>query len=93
MAKKVETGVVEELKKLLDAGKLVIGEDETLKSLRSGKVRKVFVSSNASEASVLSLERYCALNDIDLVRLDKSSDETGTLCKRPFAVSVIGVLA
>jgi large subunit ribosomal protein L30e len=93
MAKKVETGVVAEIKKLLEQDKLVFGADETLKGLRAGKIKRVFLSSNASPETKASVERFCSINQVDCVEMDQSSEEIGTLCKKPFAVSVIGVSA
>ncbi len=93
MAKKVETGVVAEIKKLLESDKLILGVDETIKGLRAGKVKKVFMSSNASPESKASVERFCSMSDVDCVEMTETSDEVGTLCKKPFAVSVIGSLA
>lgn len=93
MAKKVETGVVAEIKKLFEQDKLVIGTDETLKGIRAGKIKRVFLSSNASPETKASIERFCSINQVDSVEIDQSSEEVGTLCKKPFAVSVIGVSA
>ncbi len=93
MAKKVDVGVVAEIKKLLEQDKLVIGADETIKGLRAGKVKRVFLSSNASPETKANVERFCSVNQIDCVELEQSSEEAGTLCKKPFAVSVIGVSA
>jgi len=93
MAKKVETGVVAEIKKLLEGDKVILGADETMKGLRAGKVKKVFVSSNVKPETKLSIERYCSMNSVDCVEMTETSEEVGTLCKKPFAVSVIGSLA
>lgn len=93
MAKKVDVGVVAEIKKLLEQDKLVIGADETIKGLRAGKVKRVFLSSNVSTEVKADVARFCSISNIDCVELEQSSEEAGTLCKKPFAVSVIGVLA
>lgn len=80
---------LEEFKHLLAAKKLVFGTDETLKLLHSGRLSKIFVSSNCDNIVKLSIER----SGIECVVLSESSDEVGVVCKKPFSISVIGVLA
>jgi large subunit ribosomal protein L30e len=93
MVKKAESDVVGEIKKLHAANKLVLGADETLKLLRQGKVKRVFLSSNCSPVARSDIEQLCRLGEIDCVALPQSSEEIGVLCKKPFAISVVGVTA
>lgn len=81
--------VNEDLKHLLASGKLVFGADETLKFLRAGKLVKVFLSSNCDVLVKSSIER----SGIGFVSLSETSDEIGVICKKPFSISIIGVLA
>ena len=46
MAKKVVLKEIEEIKKALAEGKVVLGTERTLKSLRLGNIEKVFLTSN-----------------------------------------------
>ncbi|PIN79738.1 50S ribosomal protein L30e [Candidatus Woesearchaeota archaeon CG10_big_fil_rev_8_21_14_0_10_34_8] len=92
MAKKQEIDVqVGELKKLLKGGKVVLGTDKTLKILRLGNAKKVFLSSNCSESVRKDIEYYATLAKVPLVNLKQPNDELGTLCKKPYPVSVLSV--
>jgi large subunit ribosomal protein L30e len=82
-----------EVKKLMGASRLVLGADETLKLLRQGKLARVFISTNCSPQIRADLEHACKVAGIDVVELNQTSDEIGVLCKKPFAISVVGVLA
>ncbi len=93
MAKETATGVVADLKKLLAANKLVLGTDETLKGLRRRKIQKVFLSSNCSAQVKSDIESLCKLGEVECVELAKTNEEIGVLCKKPFAISVVGVTA
>ena len=93
MAKEVLTGAVADLKKLLAANKLVIGTDETLKGLRKGKIKKVFLSSNVEAQVKGDVENLGRLGEVEIVQLDKTNEEIGVLCKKPFAISIVGVTA
>ncbi len=92
MAKAVVEGV-SEVKRLMGASKLVLGADVTMKLLRQGKLARVFVSTNCSPQMRSDLDKACGLAGIDVVELNQTSDEIGVLCKKPFAISVVGVLA
>ncbi len=82
-----------EVKKLMGTSKLVLGSDETIKLLRQGKLARVFVSTNCSPQVKSDIEQACKVAGIDVVEINQSSDEIGVLCKKPFAISVVGVLA
>ncbi len=72
---------------------VVIGADETLKLLRNGKIKKVFLAANVQAAAKQSIHRYGTLGNVEVVELRITNEELGTLCKKPFSISVIGVSA
>ncbi|MBI4145495.1 ribosomal L7Ae/L30e/S12e/Gadd45 family protein [Candidatus Woesearchaeota archaeon] len=80
-----------EIKKLLDAGKLVVGTDRTMKHLKNGSAKKVFLSKNVSQETHADVERYARLGGVDVVHAQLTSDEFGALCRRPFGISVLSV--
>ncbi len=92
MAKAVSE-VVSEVKKLMTASKLVFGAGETVKLLRQGRLARVYLSTNCSPQAKSDIEHACKIVGIDVVELNQSSEEIGVLCKKPFAISVIGVLS
>lgn len=80
-----------ELDKLIQDGKIIIGTDETLKGLRQGTLAKVFVSQNCPDNVREDLATYCNLGDVECIDIPYPNDELGTMCRKPFAISVIGV--
>lgn len=91
MAKKEVSPVIAELQKLLAEGRLVFGAKESLKLLREGKAKKVFLASNCKEAVKEDVMKYCDLTNVECVVLEQEGKEVGTLCRKPFSISVIGV--
>lgn len=89
MAKKELTGAVAQLQK----ADLVIGTEETLKLLRKGAAKQVFIAANCSAQVRKDLEQYCKISDVELVELPQSSEEIGVICKKPFAISVAAIRA
>jgi len=81
---------ISEIKKLLKTDKLVIGKDRILKGLKSGRLEKVFVSSNCSYTK--DIEYYAKLGKVELSKLKMPNDELGVVCKKSFSISAIGVL-
>jgi len=81
-----------EIRKLLADKRLVLGTERALKLVRQGKLAKVYLSSNCPPKLKDDLTRYCSMNGIDCQELPVPNEELGVWCKKPFAISVIGVL-
>ena len=80
---------MEEIKKILKEKNLTIGTERTLKRLRAGKLKKIFLSSNCPENVSSIIERYAKLSEIGITRINLNNEELGILCKRPHHISVI----
>jgi len=93
MAKRTVEGIVSELKKLLTDEKLVLGTERTLKLLRENKLEKVYLASTCDPEAKERVDHLAKVNNVPVEVLTKSADEIGVICRRPFAVSVVGVLA
>ncbi len=93
MAKKVETSKdVEEIKKHLDSGKITLGTERTIKELKKGTLSKVFLSSNCPKEVIEDIAHYSGIASVEVVTLSLPNDELGVTCKKPFAVSMLGLL-
>lgn len=86
-------GDMDDLKDAMTKKKLVIGTDLTIKKLKLGKISKVYLSKNCTVEMKNDIERYSKLAKIEMVQLDKSNEELGVICKKPFYISVLGVLS
>ncbi len=90
MAKSKIIDVNEEIKKLVATPKAIVGTQKTLKGLRAGKVAKVFLAKNVKETTRSDVEKYSGIAGVEIVRLELGNDELGTICKKPFSISVLG---
>ena len=79
---------LEKLKKALKDKTLKIGTDVTLKAMRKGGAKTVFISSNCPESLLKQVERYSKLVGVDLVKLEISNEELGAICKKPFSINM-----
>lgn len=89
MAEKINYNA-EEIKKLVKTQKLIIGTDVTLKELKAGNISKVFAASNMKEDVRQDFKRYCDISKAEFIELDIDNTELGTICRKPFSISVLG---
>jgi large subunit ribosomal protein L30e len=83
---------VEEIKKNLRSKRLVLGTERTIKQLKLGHVSKVFLSSNCQESVRKDVNYYGSLGGCAVESLDVPNEELGVICKKPFSISVAGIL-
>lgn len=82
---------INEIRKLLKQKNIIVGKERTLKNLKLGKIKKIYLSSNCSEELTKSIEHYSKLSKVAVVKLKYPNDELGVLCKKPFSISVLSV--
>jgi large subunit ribosomal protein L30e len=83
---------IEEIKKLLKEEKVIMGSKTVIKNLRKNQMKKIFVADNCKDETFSDIEQYCKINKTEFVKLNYPNDELGVICKKPFAISVIGVM-
>ncbi|MBI4149459.1 ribosomal L7Ae/L30e/S12e/Gadd45 family protein [Candidatus Woesearchaeota archaeon] len=85
------TDPVHDIKKLIGSPNLVIGTKRTLRELKQGRLKRVFLSMNCPERVRKDIAYYQKLSPVDIVVLQHPNTELGNVCKKPFAVSVLSV--
>ncbi|MBD3204186.1 50S ribosomal protein L30 [Candidatus Woesearchaeota archaeon] len=88
----VQQEEIKKIRSLIKEKKLIIGTERTIKELKKKKLDKVYVSANVSQEVMDDINHYAKLADLSVVQLDVFNEELGTICKKPFSISVIGVL-
>ncbi len=79
---------LENLKSLVKEKKIIVGSDETIKAIRNGTAKEVFISSNCSEELKERLIKYCKLSKCEINILKDDSKELGAICKKPFSINI-----
>jgi ribosomal protein L30E len=82
---------MQDFKKALTDNTLVIGLDRTMKRIKQGDVKKVYVTSNCPEDTKGDVDHYAKLFSIPVVGLDENNEEFGALCKKPFSISIASI--
>jgi len=80
-----------EIRKLMKTDKAVVGTERTLKLLKLGKIEKVYVTVNCPENVKNDLDYYNKISKFSIVNLKYPNEELGTICKKLFSISILGV--
>lgn len=82
-----------EIRKAAETGKILFGTEQSLKAIKTGEAKLVIVASNADEKTKEDIQHYCGLSAIRVHYHEGSSVELGTLCGKPFVISVATVVS
>ena len=72
--------------------KLVIGSKRTVKYLKIGKVRKVFLAKNAPDNIKDDIIYYAKLSGTEVSELAVTNEELGAILGKPFNVAVVSLI-
>ncbi len=78
---------MDELTKALNEKTLVIGNDRTIKNLKQGKTKKVFLASNCPNKIKQEIIKH--KNKAEIIELDINSEELNIRLKKPFNIAVL----
>ena len=80
---------LEELKIALKEQKPTLGTQESMKLLKLGEAKTVFLAQNCPPSVRDDIKHYAELSGAKVVELDIPDDEVGILCKKRHSVSVL----
>lgn len=83
---------IAEIREAIGAKKVIIGLEVGIKNLKLGKTEKVFLASNCKDEVKDEIEKLAKLSKIKVVSLKQPNDELGTICKKPFSISMISIV-
>ena len=76
---------------VMKSGKAVLGYKSTLKSLRQGKSKLVFISSNTLPLKKSEIEYYCMLGKVEVHHYSGDNNELGRACGKMHTVSTLSI--
>lgn len=89
MAVKAGDKNITEIRKLLKSKGILVGTERTLKNLKLGRIKKIYLSANCAERTKETIKHYAGPTEI--IKLRYPNDELGLLCKKSFSISVLSV--
>lgn len=84
--------IKKELEIAIKTGKVVFGAKNVRQTFLNGNPKLAFISKNCPNEILDEILYYGKLAKIPCIALDKSSDELGSVCGKPFSVSSLCIL-
>ncbi len=85
------TDTISDIKKNIKEKNAIIGTKQVLKSLKLGQLQKVFLTSNCPESVKKDIDHYIKMAKCEVEFLNVPNDELGVICKKQYAISVLGL--
>ncbi|MBI4360700.1 50S ribosomal protein L30e [Candidatus Micrarchaeota archaeon] len=76
----------------VDSGKVTLGSQKSIKHALNGDAKLLVLAENCPETVADDVKEYCKLSEIRVVRFPGTSVKLGTVCGKPFPVSVLSVI-
>ena len=75
----------------VDTGKVILGSNKSIQAIKLGNGELVVMAANAPKNLKEDVEVYSKLSEMPVHIFDGSSVELGSICGKPFTVSVLVV--
>ena len=75
----------------VDTGKVILGSNKSIQAIKLGNGELVVLAANAPKTLKEDVDVYSKLSEIPVHVFDGSSVELGSVCGKPFTVSVLVV--
>jgi len=75
----------------VDTGKVILGSNKSIQAIKLGNGELVVMAANAPKNLKEDVEIYSNLSEIPVHIFDGSSVDLGSICGKPFTVSVLVV--
>ena len=82
--------ITRELRTLVTTGKVALGAEQAKKALKAKSAKLVIVAANVSKTNAEAIAKF---EGAPIYRFPGTSMELGAACGKPFAVSVLTVMA
>lgn len=80
------------IRTVVDTGKVVLGERETLKAAKGNKIKLVIVAANCPPSTKATLAQLSARLNVPVHEFSGTTLALGSVCGKPFHVSMLGVV-
>ncbi len=81
-----------EIRLAVDSGETAIGLREVIKSLRADKAKLIILAVRGEEKASGNVEHAARIANVPMVRYSGTSADLGTVCGKPFPVSMLSII-
>jgi large subunit ribosomal protein L30e len=83
--------MTDELSNAIKAKNIIIGNKQTIKSLKTKGVKSVVIATNCPERMKKDIEYYSKVAGIKFEVFNGTAKQLGVLCGKPFSVAVLAI--
>jgi large subunit ribosomal protein L30e len=83
--------MTDELRDAIKDNSIVIGNKQTIKSLKAKSIKSVVVATNCPESMKKDIEYYSKIAGIKCEVFDGTAKQLGVLCGKPFSIAVLAI--
>lgn len=76
----------------VDTGKVELGTEKAKKLALLGGAKLIMLATNIPKNALRDIEHYSKLSNVPIIEFRGTSIELGTICGKPFPVSVLSVI-
>ncbi len=88
---KKEDPLSKAIRMIVETGKYDFGTRKAIKNSLLGKAKLMIISSNCKPMTAMSVRKYCNLSGIKYLEYAGTSRDLGSVCGKPFPVSILSV--
>lgn len=75
-----------------DTGNVLFGHNSSVQSITQGKPKLVLIAKNVSNDVMVEVTKKCKLAEVPYHLFEGTSMELGSICGKPYPISVMSVL-
>jgi large subunit ribosomal protein L30e len=82
-----------EIRKAAETGRILFGTKRSIQAIKTGEAKLIIMASNTLSETREDIEYYTKMSETPIHIFEGSAIELGTLCGKPFIVSVVTVIS
>jgi len=82
-----------EIRKAAETGRILFGTKRSIQAIKTGEAKLIIMASNTLSETREDIEYYTKMSETPIHIFEGSATELGTLCGKPFIVSVVTVIS
>lgn len=83
--------LITKLKEAISSKNAIVGSKETVKMLKTKKLKLVILSNNCPEELKKDITKYSKLSETKTENFEGTSKQLGILCGKPFPIAVLSI--
>lgn len=84
--------VQKSIRMAVSTGEVLLGKNETLRSLNTGKCKLVVAANNVPRDLMITLKKRAEMNGVPVYEFEGTSVELGSVCGKPYPVMMMAVI-